>query len=173
MLFLSFFLSLVSKYLICGHLAFQIIETMAYTEDVANFIDALGPFYEFIDIPGTKNKNNNNNKGNDKPSNDKKDDSAGDANDKPITNGLNMPNKMNGNHSLDSDSGSGSEAAQSSSQDSSPQHSREETITRVIFTFSAMSLRNIIITEAYEEGLNRRVNRLGGTVAELCETVIG
>ncbi|XP_047502506.1 acyl-CoA-binding domain-containing protein 5-like isoform X2 [Penaeus chinensis] len=110
----------------------QIIETMAYTEDVANFIDALGPFYEFIDIPGTKNKNNNNNKGNDKPDNDKKDDSAGDANDKPLTNGLNMPGKMNGIHNPDSDSGSGSEAAQSSSQDSSPQHSREETITQEV-----------------------------------------
>ncbi|XP_063600148.1 acyl-CoA-binding domain-containing protein 5-like isoform X2 [Penaeus indicus] len=110
----------------------QIIETMAYTEDVANFIDALGPFYEFIDIPGTKNKNNNNNKGNDKPDNDKKDDSAGDANDKPLTNGLNMPGKMNGIHNLDSDSGTGSEAAPSSSQDSSPQRSIEETITREV-----------------------------------------
>ncbi|XP_063600149.1 acyl-CoA-binding domain-containing protein 5-like isoform X3 [Penaeus indicus] len=110
----------------------KIIETMAYTEDVANFIDALGPFYEFIDIPGTKNKNNNNNKGNDKPDNDKKDDSAGDANDKPLTNGLNMPGKMNGIHNLDSDSGTGSEAAPSSSQDSSPQRSIEETITREV-----------------------------------------
>ncbi|XP_027238708.2 acyl-CoA-binding domain-containing protein 5 isoform X2 [Penaeus vannamei] len=110
----------------------QIIETMAYTEDVANFIDALGPFYEFIDIPGAKNKNNNNNKGNDKPNNDKKDDPDGDANDKPITNGLNLPDKMNGIHNLDSDSGSGSEAAQSSSQDSSPQHSREETMSQEV-----------------------------------------
>ncbi|XP_069975098.1 acyl-CoA-binding domain-containing protein 5 isoform X4 [Penaeus vannamei] len=110
----------------------KIIETMAYTEDVANFIDALGPFYEFIDIPGAKNKNNNNNKGNDKPNNDKKDDPDGDANDKPITNGLNLPDKMNGIHNLDSDSGSGSEAAQSSSQDSSPQHSREETMSQEV-----------------------------------------
>ncbi|KAK4300704.1 hypothetical protein Pmani_027105 [Petrolisthes manimaculis] len=37
----------------------KIIETMAYTENVANFIDALGPFYEFVDIPGKKKINNN------------------------------------------------------------------------------------------------------------------
>lgn len=36
---------------------------MAYTENVANFIDALGPFYEYVDVPGKKKLNNNTDKG--------------------------------------------------------------------------------------------------------------
>ncbi|CAL4242802.1 unnamed protein product, partial [Meganyctiphanes norvegica] len=30
----------------------KIIETMSYTDDVANFIDVLGPFYEYVDVSG-------------------------------------------------------------------------------------------------------------------------
>lgn len=32
---------------------FQIVETMSYSEDVATFIEALGPFYEYIELPSS------------------------------------------------------------------------------------------------------------------------
>ncbi|XP_076068209.1 acyl-CoA-binding domain-containing protein 5-like [Oratosquilla oratoria] len=37
----------------------KIIETMSYTENVANFVDMLGPFYEYVDLPGKSQTNNN------------------------------------------------------------------------------------------------------------------
>ncbi|XP_071538810.1 acyl-CoA-binding domain-containing protein 5-like isoform X2 [Panulirus ornatus] len=97
----------------------KIIETMAYTENVANFIDALGPFYEFIDIPGKKAKINNHIKDlpdNDSPSNRYE---ALQGSDSHVTNGHHHVHKMNGNQESDSDAGY--DVEQSSSQDSSPQ----------------------------------------------------
>lgn len=71
----------------------QIIETMAYTENVANFIDALGPFYEYVDVPGKKKLNNNTAKG--PPSSGDLSDSCNEATESsssgrntPITNGV-------------------------------------------------------------------------------------
>ena len=92
----------------------QIVETMSYTQDVANFIDALGPFYEFIDIPTLKPKNNNNVKG-------LEDNAAFHENGEPEENGMTNGHiqKMNGDVSSDLDSGS--EVVQSSSQGSSPE----------------------------------------------------
>lgn len=91
----------------------KIIETMSYTENVANFIDALGPFYEYIDIPGLKPKNNNT-KGLD---------------DSPVLNAVKSEDenllanghaaKMNGNACSDLDPVS--DEVQSSSEESSPE----------------------------------------------------
>ncbi|XP_050697302.1 acyl-CoA-binding domain-containing protein 5-like isoform X2 [Eriocheir sinensis] len=71
----------------------KIIETMAYTENVANFIDALGPFYEYVDVPGKKKLNNNTAKG--PPSSGDLSDSCNEATESsssgrntPITNGV-------------------------------------------------------------------------------------
>lgn len=33
----------------------QIVETMSYSADVATFMEALGPFYEYVDVPGNNN----------------------------------------------------------------------------------------------------------------------
>lgn len=74
---------------------------MAYTENVANFIDALGPFYEFVDIPGKK-KINNNTKG--LPGGEDLSDSEGNDN-LPIINGS-VRDQENGFESGSSESSS-------------------------------------------------------------------
>ncbi|XP_069192292.1 LOW QUALITY PROTEIN: acyl-CoA-binding domain-containing protein 5-like [Procambarus clarkii] len=94
----------------------KIIETMAYTENVANFIDALGPFYEFIDIPGMKLKNNI--KG--VPEDEEPNSNYGDGEDgvKSTLNGHLPLHKRNGTQECDSDSES--DLTHLSSQNSSP-----------------------------------------------------
>ncbi|CAL4121733.1 unnamed protein product, partial [Meganyctiphanes norvegica] len=88
----------------------KIIETMSYSEDVANFIDVLGPFYEYVDVSGKKPNNNNNIKDSDDSSNEKEE---------HITNG----HIVNGDGASDSESGDSSiELEQTSSTESSPQH---------------------------------------------------
>ncbi|XP_068213197.1 acyl-CoA-binding domain-containing protein 5-like isoform X1 [Palaemon carinicauda] len=91
----------------------KIVETMSYTQDVANFIDALGPFYEFIDIPSLKPKNNNNVKGlDDSPSfrdNNAEEESG-------VANG--HIDKVNGDVRSDAETGS---ETQTSSESSSPE----------------------------------------------------
>ncbi|XP_045129638.1 acyl-CoA-binding domain-containing protein 5-like isoform X2 [Portunus trituberculatus] len=73
----------------------KIIETMAYTENVANFIDKLGPFYEYVELPGKKQLNNNTTKGPPPPrdlsdsGNEVTDSSSGSGNDSPVPNGVN------------------------------------------------------------------------------------
>lgn len=91
----------------------KIVETMSYTQDVANFIDALGPFYEFIDIPSLKPKNNNNVKGLD-------DSPAFRDNDAQEENGMANGHiqKVNGDACSDVDTGS---ETQTSSEGSSPE----------------------------------------------------
>lgn len=74
---------------------------MAYTENVANFIDALGPFYEFVDIPGKK-KINNNTKG--LPGGEDLSDSEGNDN-LPVINGR-VKHQENGFESGSSESSS-------------------------------------------------------------------
>ncbi|MCL4132787.1 UNVERIFIED_CONTAM: hypothetical protein GTU68_002223, partial [Idotea baltica] len=39
----------------------KIVETMSYSEDVAAFIEALGPFYEYVELPNVKNSDSNHN----------------------------------------------------------------------------------------------------------------
>ncbi|KAK8397358.1 hypothetical protein O3P69_004815 [Scylla paramamosain] len=72
----------------------KIIETMAYTENVANFIDMLGPFYEYVDLPGKKKLNNNTSKGPpprdlSDSGNEVTDSSGGSGNNSPVPMGVN------------------------------------------------------------------------------------
>nr|XP_053630885.1 acyl-CoA-binding domain-containing protein 5-B-like isoform X2 [Cherax quadricarinatus] len=96
----------------------QIIETMSYSEDVAAFMDALGPFYEFVDIPGKKLKNVNTNG---VPEDEQPNSHNGETEDreKCELNGHLPIHKRSGN--ADSGSDSDSDMAHLSSEDSSPQ----------------------------------------------------
>lgn len=62
---------------------------MAYTENVANFIDALGPFYEYVDVPGKKKLNNNTAKG--PPSSGDASDSCNEGTESGSSGGRNTP----------------------------------------------------------------------------------
>lgn len=91
---------------------------MSYTENVANFIDALGPFYEFIDLPGKKPKINNNSKDvNDDEQLSSDGEPVDGASDSLVPNGHHDPKVLNG---MENGTESTSDLAQSSSQDSSP-----------------------------------------------------
>ncbi|KAK7080186.1 Acyl-CoA binding domain containing 5 [Halocaridina rubra] len=91
----------------------KIVETMSYTDSVANFLDALGPFYEYVELAGLKPKNNNTKGLDDSPGYP---DSQSKV-DVKLTNG--HTRTLNGE--LSSDLDSGSEELQSSSQNSSPE----------------------------------------------------
>ncbi|XP_042241109.1 acyl-CoA-binding domain-containing protein 5A-like isoform X2 [Homarus americanus] len=119
----------------------KIIETMSYTEDVANFIDVLGPFYEFIDVPFPgMTPRNNNTKG--LPEDDEPNSHNGDmeGTNNFVSNGDLHVHKINGNQ--ESDSESGSDIVQLSSEESSPQISSSASIGPVEVTL-AQELKDV------------------------------